>query len=313
MQTQPDGAKPARFTVLGSGSAGNASLLEVEGFGLLIDCGLGPRVLAERLAAVGLSWQAVSACLVTHTHRDHWNALTLAHLHRLKIPLVAHPHHHAAMSIRGEYPPLERAGLVRRYDEGGWLDLTPALACLPVRVPHDSEPTFAFRFEAAGWALGFASDVGHVTAELATAFAGVDALAVEYNHDERMQRESGRPRLLINRVLGDDGHLSNAQAAELTRTVARSAGPGGLRHLIQLHLSRDCNRPDLAAKAGRAALERDAPTAALITATQFHPTTPLVLTPGPGHRTRPTRVEHPPRRSYQPCLPGLGDATASSR
>ncbi|HET6573688.1 MAG TPA: MBL fold metallo-hydrolase, partial [Fimbriiglobus sp.] len=175
MQTPPEGARSARLTVLGSGSAGNASLLEVEGFGLLIDCGLGPRVLAERLAAVGLSWQAVSACLVTHTHRDHWNALTLAHLHRLKVPLFAHPRHHAAMSVRGEYPPLAKAGLVREYAAGGWLDLTAGLACRPVRVPHDSEPTFAFRFEGAGWALGFASDVGHVTADLVAAFAGVDA------------------------------------------------------------------------------------------------------------------------------------------
>jgi phosphoribosyl 1,2-cyclic phosphodiesterase len=307
MQTTAEEAKPTRFTVLGSGSAGNASLLEVEGFGLLIDCGLGPRVLAERLAAVGLSWQAVSACLVTHTHRDHWKALTLAHLHRLKIPLHAHPRHHAAMSVRGEYPPLERAGLVREYAEGDWLDLTPGLACLPVRVPHDSEPTFAFRFEAAGWALGFASDVGHVTAGLVTAFAGVDALAVEYNHDERMQRASGRPQLLINRVLGDDGHLSNAQAAELTRAVARS---GELRHLVQLHLSRDCNRPDLAAKAGRAALERDAPTATLTTATQFHTTTPLLLTPRAGDRPRPSREALKLKRSHQPCLPGFGDTSS---
>lgn len=303
MPKHAEETKSARFTVLGSGSAGNASLLEVEGFGLLIDCGLGPRVIAERLAAVGLSWQAVSACLVTHTHRDHWNAPTLAHLHRLKIPLIAHPRHHTAMAVRGEYPPLERAGLVSQYAEGDWLDLTPALACLPLRVPHDSEPTFAFRFEGAGWALGFASDVGHVTAALAAAFAGVDALAIEYNHDERMQRASGRPPILINRVLGNDGHLSNAQAAELTRTVARN---GGLRHLVQLHLSRDCNRPDLAAKAGRAALERDAPTAAVITATQFHPTTPLILTPRTANRTRPSRDTINPRRSHQPTLPGLG-------
>jgi phosphoribosyl 1,2-cyclic phosphodiesterase len=193
--------------------------------------------------------------------------------------------------------------LAREYAEGDWLDLTPTLTCLPVRVPHDSEPTFALRFEGSGWALGFASDVGHVTAGLATAFAGVDALAVEYNHDERMQRSSGRPPILINRVLGDDGHLSNAQAAELTRTVART---GGLRHLIQLHLSRDCNRPDLAAKAGRAALERDAAAATVITATQFHPTTPLILTPRSEHRPRPSRDALKIGRSHQPTLPGLG-------
>ncbi|HVK19420.1 MAG TPA: MBL fold metallo-hydrolase [Fimbriiglobus sp.] len=306
MRPQFGTAQAARFTVLGSGSAGNASLLEVEGFGLLIDCGLGPRILAERLAAVGLSWQAVSACLVSHTHRDHWNALTLAHLHRLRIPLLAHPYHHTAMSVRGEYPPLERAGLVRRYEEGQQFDAAPGLTCLPVRVPHDSEPTFAFRIEGTGWALGFASDVGHVTTGLLAAFSGVDALAIEFNHDERMQRASGRPPLLINRVLGDNGHLSNAQAADLTRAVARS---GDLRHLIQLHLSRDCNRPDLAARAGRVALDRVAPDAVVTTATQFHPTTPLVLTPRAANRPRPARLPVGQRRSVQPSLPGLGDTT----
>ncbi len=298
---------PARFTVLASGSSGNASLLEVGGYGLLIDCGLGPRVLAERLAAVGRSWQAVSACLITHTHRDHWNALTLTHLLRLKLPLVAHPRHHDAMASRGEYPPLEKAGLVRGYAEGDWLELAPGLTCLPVRVPHDSEPTFAFRFEGPGWALGFASDVGHVTADLAAAFAGVDVLAVEYNHDERMQRTSGRPRILIDRVLGDKGHLSNVQAAELTQTVARSCGPAGLRCLVQLHLSRDCNRPDLAAAAGRAALDRDAPAADLVTASQFHPTPPLPLADRPADRPSPPRDTLRPRRSHQPVLPGFGD------
>jgi phosphoribosyl 1,2-cyclic phosphodiesterase len=298
---------PARFTVLASGSAGNASLLEVDGFGLLIDCGLGPRVMAERLAAVGLSWRAVSACLITHTHRDHWNALTLAHLLRLRIPLIAHRWHHNMMARRDEYPPLERAGLVREYVDGGWLDLVPGLACLPVRVPHDSEPTYAFRFESRGgptWSLGFASDVGHVAADLVAAFAGVDVLAVEYNHDERMQRSSGRPQILINRVLGDKGHLSNAQAAELTRAVARS---GGLQTLVQLHLSRDCNRPDLAATAGRAALGRDAPAAELITASQFHPTPIIQLGAPSSSNPRPARDAVRPVRPHQPQLPGLGD------
>src|SRR5262245_29160134 len=105
----------ARFTVLASGSAGNASLLEVDGFGLLIDCGLGPRLLAGRLAAIGLTWKSISACLVTHTHRDHWNALTLAHLRRLNLPLFAHERHYLSMSDGETYSSLDRAGLTRSY------------------------------------------------------------------------------------------------------------------------------------------------------------------------------------------------------
>lgn len=288
----------ARFTVLASGSSGNASLLEVDGFGLLIDCGLGPQALAERLAAVGRGWRDVSAALLTHTHSDHWSSLTLAHLRRLHIPLIAHPRHHDALAVRRDYVPLRRAGLTREFTEGQPFDVSPALTALAVEVPHDSAPTFAFRFETPAWAMGFASDVGHPTAALTGAFAGVDVLAIEYNHDVEMQRRSGRPRILIDRVLGKYGHLSNAQAADVTREIDR-AGCDSLRYLVQLHLSRDCNRPDLAASAGRAAV----PAATVVTASQFAPTAPIELT-----RQTAGRAKRPPARprvSRQPCLPGL--------
>lgn len=288
-----------RFTVLASGSSGNASLLEIGGFGLLIDCGLGPRVLGWRLAAVGRSWRSVSAVLLTHTHGDHWNQLTVAHLRGLNVPLYAHPLHHDDLARSEAHAPLRKAGLTRPFADGEPLALGPALTCLPVRVPHDSEPTFAFRFDAPGVSLGFASDVGHVTAGLAEAFTGVDVLAVEFNHDERMQRNSGRPPLLIERVLGEYGHLSNAQAAAFAAEVARSAGPDGLRHLVQLHLSRECNTPALAAKAGRAAMADAAPSAVVVTASQFEPTATLDLG-GP-----------PRRRAVQPALPGLFDDAAA--
>src|SRR5215831_19007106 len=91
-----------RFTVLASGSAGNASLIETGGFGLLLDAGLGPRQLAARLAAVGASWQDVHAAVLTHTHSDHWTDRTLAHLHRRGLPLYCHPDHHRVL---GTYSP----------------------------------------------------------------------------------------------------------------------------------------------------------------------------------------------------------------
>lgn len=299
----------ARFTVLASGSSGNASLIELDGFGLLVDCGLGPRALASRFAAVGLSWQAISAVVLTHTHGDHWNALTLGHLRRLNIPLIAHPRHHDFMASRAEHSSLCKAGLVREYAADKWFDLMPALGCRPVRVPHDSDPTFAFRIEsreeAGSWSLGLASDVGHVTPELAAAFDGVDALAIEYNHDVQMQKQSGRAKHLIDRVLGDEGHLSNVQAADFTRHIVQS-GRERLAFLVQLHLSRDCNKPDLAAKVGKAAL-KEVPAAALVTATQFHPTMALPLVARPRPVRQLVRPNPPAPRAYQPTLPGFDE------
>src|SRR5437773_3419097 len=88
-----------RFSVLASGSSGNASLLEADGFGVLLDAGLGPRQLAARLAAVGRSWRHVHAVILTHTHSDHWKDRTFAHLHRHGIPLYCHDDHHATFEL----------------------------------------------------------------------------------------------------------------------------------------------------------------------------------------------------------------------
>lgn len=297
----------ARFTVLASGSSGNASLLEHDGFGLLVDCGVGPQIITERLAVIGRTWSVVSAVLLTHTHGDHWNSYTLAHLRRLQIPLFAHRQHHDALSARREHLPLRRGDLLREFPSLQPFKIGPTLSAFAVPVPHDSEPTFAFRFDGeqagSGWSLGFASDVGHPTRDLMEAFAGVDGLAVEFNHDVAMQRASRRPRILVDRVLGQYGHLSNAQAGELTRSIARLAPPDRLRFLVQLHLSRECNRPELAAREGRAALQAVAPKAQLVTASQFVPTPPLSL----GGAATDATVRHAPapRITRQPCLPGL--------
>ena len=88
---------PLQFTVLASGSGGNASLLYADGFGVLLDVGLGPRQLAARLGSVGITWKNIRAVLLTHTHTDHWSETTLAYLLKHKIPLYCHPEHHAIL------------------------------------------------------------------------------------------------------------------------------------------------------------------------------------------------------------------------
>ena len=302
-----------RFTVLASGSSGNASLLEAGGDAWLLDFGLPPHVLGERLAAAGRSWKAVRAALLTHTHGDHWNRDTLEHLRRLNVPLIAHARHHATLSSQASYAPLPRAGLVRDYAEGVALALAPGVTLRAVRVPHDADPTFGFRFDAAaadgqGWSVTYASDVGHATPELLDAFADADVVAVEYNHDEALQRASGRHPVLMQRVLGPNGHLSNAQASELVAALVARSAPGRLRHLVQLHLSKDCNAADLARDSAQAMLDRLGSAARVATATQHAVTAPIEIPPrspsGSDFRAKFPPAS-PPR--IQPLLPGLGD------
>src|SRR5580692_11674699 len=102
-----------RFSVLASGSSGNACLLEAHGFGLLLDAGLGPRLLASRLSAIGANWSAIHAVVLTHTHADHWNDRTFNHLIRPRIPLYCHALHHAPLrQASPAFFELRGAGLV---------------------------------------------------------------------------------------------------------------------------------------------------------------------------------------------------------
>ena len=247
------------FHVLASGSSGNCSLLEIDGFGILLDLGLGPRQLAGRLREKPPVWDRVRAALLTHVHTDHWNENTFNHLARRRVPIHCHAEHAAALrNWSSAFAALADAGLVRVYEQGAPFTLEPGCRCEPIALAHDGGPTFGFRIEVTadlfgrGWALAYAADVGSWDGGLAGRLADVDVLALEFNHDVALQYASGRSPQLIRRVLGDHGHLSNAQAAALFAEVLRRSAPGRLKHLIQLHLSRHCNRPELAHDAAHA-------------------------------------------------------------
>jgi phosphoribosyl 1,2-cyclic phosphodiesterase len=304
-----------RFTVLASGSAGNASLVEADGFGVLLDIGLGPRQLTSRLAAAGLSWDAVHAVLLTHTHSDHWKDATLTTLTRRGIPFYCHPGHLTALRTYSDaFLELSAAGLVRAFAAGEDLELSAGLRCRPLPVRHDGGATFGFRFEGAADLLGYAPSLGYVADlgcwddALADRLAGVDLLAVEFNHDVAMQYASGRRPQLIERVLGDDGHLSNEQGAGLVRAVLERSPSGRLQHLVQLHLSRECNRPALARAAARGVRDNLEAPFEIHTARQDTAGATLYLRPaGAAFRKRRTN-----RTSVEPWLPGLEGGLAGA-
>jgi phosphoribosyl 1,2-cyclic phosphodiesterase len=272
------------FTVLASGSGGNASLLESAGFGLLVDIGLGPRQLATRLAARGRSWRNVHAVLLTHTHSDHWRGRSLAALHSRRIPLYCHEEHLtdlAAGAPEFVFDRLQAAGLLRTYSEERPPEFGGPIRCTPLPLPHDGGATFGFRFGGPGdllsgeWSLGYLADLGSWDDGLASALADVDLLALEFNHDVAMQRSSGRHPMLIARCLGDEGHLSNEQAAELLRETLRRSITGRMQQLVQLHLSRQCNRPSLAQSAAQSVLDQLGQAVAIHSATQHSPSPPF--------------------------------------
>jgi ribonuclease BN (tRNA processing enzyme) len=252
-------AMTVQFAVLASGSRGNATLIQAGGAGVLLDLGIGPRTLAQRLESVGSCWERIAAALLTHTHRDHIDDATLHAMVRRRVSLYCHEGHRAGLGPLAGFRALEAAGLIRCYGDDPFLTPT-GLRVEPVALRHDSGPTFGFRVEATRGrsarpvALGYLADTGCWSDALAEAMADVDLLGVEFNHDVEMQRRSGRPPALIARVLGDRGHLSNAQGADFVAAVLARSRPGSVRHLVLLHLSQECNFPHLALAVARAAI-----------------------------------------------------------
>lgn len=237
---------PARFSVLSSSSSGNVSYLDVDGHGVLVDFGVGPRKLVRLLDSVRATWDKVAAVVLTHLHSDHWSKATLKLLAKTGTPLWCHAEHVADLRGRDDaFDEMERAGLVHRYQANRAFDLGPC-RCTPLSLRHDVV-TFGFRFDGVRepWALGYAADLGTWAGDLADRLADVDLLAIEFNHDVEMELASRRSQYLVQRVLGDLGHLSNEQAARLLTAIIRRTSPGRLRHLVPLHLSRECNHPKL--------------------------------------------------------------------
>jgi len=227
-----------RFASLGSGSEGNALVVEA-GSGatttrVLLDCGFSAREAERRLVRAGTAADALDAILITHEHSDHiGSALTLAR--RWSIPL---------------YMSWGTARAVGADDAGVdlrvlWGDETVAigdLGVLPYTVPHDAREPLQFVFSDGASRLGVLTDVGEATPHIGAVLGGCDALVLEFNHDRDLLAASRYPASLKARIGGSHGHLSNAAAAGILAALDRSR----LRHVVAAHLSRENNTPELA-------------------------------------------------------------------
>lgn len=238
-----------RFKSLGSGSAGNATLIEAsDGLHvsrLLIDCGMSPRQLTLRLQQAGVEPDQLSAIFITHEHSDHIGcAPVFAPRHR--IPVWMSRGTHAAIGR-----PESLDDLLHFARDGEPIGLGSMLV-QPFTVPHDAREPLQLLCADGNRQLGIATDLGHASAHVLTMLQNCHALLLEANHDPDLLAASRYPPFLKRRVAGDFGHLSNAASAALLAGVSHAA----LGHVLAAHLSERNNRPDLAALALAEALGR---------------------------------------------------------
>jgi phosphoribosyl 1,2-cyclic phosphodiesterase len=225
-----------RFSVLSSGSSGNATYLEAGGRGLLVDAGLSCRPLRGLLGRIGRDITDVSAVLLTHGHSDHTCGVRSL-LREHEVPVYAAPG--VAEDVKG-------AALV---GAGEALDLGGVSATF-FEVPHDA-PTYGVRLSDGERASALATDLGEVGPGPLRFLHGADAVVLESNHDPDWLRHGPYSADLKRRVASVRGHLSNEQAAEAACALA----PHGLKDLVLAHLSKTNNSPARACGTVRKALK----------------------------------------------------------
>ncbi len=225
-----------RFATLGSGSRGNATLVESGRSRLLIDNGFSRRELERRLAVLGVEPSSIDALLLTHEHCDHAKGVAAFAVH-YGVAVWTSP---GTWKGTGA-PEVPRLRLFSGHDSRV---LIGGVRVQPYPVPHDTREPCQFVLEADGRRLGMLTDAGCVTPHMRDTLSGCDALILECNHDPDLLRSGPYPPALQRRVGGRFGHLSNAQAAGLLDSLQSTA-----IKLLLAHVSEKNNRPDLVMKA----------------------------------------------------------------
>jgi len=233
-----------RVLPLGSGSQGNATLVEFGAARVLVDAGLSGRQLTNRLRASGVEPSDIDCVVLSHEHQDHSRgAERFSRLH--KVPVACLSETLDAMNLS----PVHFARWVP-LDETGRLDLGPVqVEFFP--VPHDAVRPLGFVVHGEGLRVGITTDLGHATTLVLQRLRGCNVLMIESNHDESMLRDGPYPWHLKQRVSSRLGHLSNAEAA----SAIRHAADPSCRAVILAHLSKKNNTRALARRAAAQALQ----------------------------------------------------------
>lgn len=237
---------PVHLTILGSGSQGNCAYLETNQTRLLIDAGLSGRQIRNRLAGIGRAPETLDGILITHEHSDHISGL-VGLAAKLQLPVFCNRLTKEAIESQ-----LKIQINARIFSTGSSFEVEDvSVDTFP--VPHDAYDPVGFLVHTETGNIGFLTDLGHATKLVIERVRTANILLLEANHDLKMlQEDPRRPWSLKQRILSRHGHLSNDGAADVVEQVLSAQ----LRRLYLGHLSRDCNRPELARQVVAARLDR---------------------------------------------------------
>jgi phosphoribosyl 1,2-cyclic phosphodiesterase len=219
-----------KFASLGSGSKGNATIIDTENGCLMIDCGFSIKETTRRLERVGKSPQDISAILVTHEHSDHWKGV-LPFSSKFSIDVYATAGCYRAVNVSPSSSKLFK--IVCSHTEF----MINRVQVQPIPVPHDANEPVQYIFSYDQYRLGILTDVGNITPYIIQQYNNCTGLLVEANHDVELLQAGAYPKFLKDRVAGQWGHLNNAQTASLLSAIDQQS----IQKLVIGHISESNN------------------------------------------------------------------------
>ncbi|NOU24285.1 MAG: MBL fold metallo-hydrolase [Methylotenera sp.] len=229
-----------RFASLGSGSAGNALLVEVNRTRVMLDCGFSVKETLARLERLNLAPSDLSGIVITHEHDDHaGGAFKFSAKYNIPVWLT-----YGTLKMSARYIPLQHNLQLNVVDSHTEFSVGDILV-QPYPVPHDAREPMQCIFSDGSRKLGVLTDVGRTTPHIEDRLSGCQALVLECNHDAGMLQTGPYSWTLKQRVGGDLGHLENLDSANLLSKLDNSK----LQHILAAHLSAKNNTPKLAKSA----------------------------------------------------------------
>lgn len=233
------------FCPLASGSKGNCLYVGSKNTRILIDAGISASLILERLKALGIDPNSLQAIFVTHEHSDHIKGIAKL-IDAINVPIIVN-----AETAKGIYASMKKKPCFKIFTTGESFQFGDFLVH-PFSVPHDTLDPVGFTLQMESIKLGICADIGHATSLIKKHLEGCDYLYIEANHEPSMVHSSNRPQMLKKRILGRQGHLSNADCASLIAHVMHEK----LKHVHLAHLSGECNTEEVALKVVREILEK---------------------------------------------------------
>lgn len=224
-----------KFCNLFSGSTGNCTYISTENTKILIDAGVSCSKISKALEELDTNLDEIDAILITHEHSDHTKGLVT----------ISKKYHVPIYTSEKTWKSMDSLNIA----ETCKLFFTPNeefeigdFKIFPFSIPHDAADPCGFSILTEDKKITLATDIGHLTKEIISQMEHSDILLIESNYDTETLKCGSYPYFLKERILGENGHLSNEIASKAISYLCKN----GVNNIILGHLSKENNFPELA-------------------------------------------------------------------